>query len=82
MGVLPEYQRRGLASALLQEGIVRAGADGLPLYLESSPEGAKLYPKHGFEKVGEHGFFGGEHVMQCYIRPAKGGGRNDLEAQG
>ena len=49
-----------------------ADADGVPVYLESTPEGALLYPRIGFRKVGEHSFFGGEFTMEYFIRPVGG----------
>lgn len=53
IGVDPSRQGRGLGSALLQEGLKRCDAEGLPAYLESSnPANIPLYERHGFEVVG------------------------------
>ena len=40
----------------------------MPTYLEATPEGAKIYPRFGFEKVGEYSFFDGEQVCELQIR--------------
>jgi GNAT superfamily N-acetyltransferase len=45
----PAYQRRGVGRLLTQDGIVRAHADGFPLFVSASPPGAKLYQSLGFE---------------------------------
>ncbi|RDW84444.1 hypothetical protein BP6252_02034 [Coleophoma cylindrospora] len=47
--VLPEWQRQGVGSLLLQEGLAKADQAGLPTWLLSSPEGYGLYQKAGFE---------------------------------
>jgi ribosomal protein S18 acetylase RimI-like enzyme len=50
IGVRPEAQGRGLGSALLDLGLARADAEGLPAYLEAtSRRNAALYARHGFE---------------------------------
>ena len=71
LAVDPDYQRKGLASMLMNEGLAQADEEGLPTYLESTPEGALLYPKFGFETVKEHAFFDGKFVANFFIRPAK-----------
>ena len=69
IAVDPEYQRRGIATLLMKQGLEWADADGLPTYLEATPEGALMYPKFGFEKVREYGFFDGKYVVEFHIRP-------------
>jgi ribosomal protein S18 acetylase RimI-like enzyme len=50
MGVVPEAQGMGIGSALLREGLARADADRLPVYLEAtSRRSAAFYARHGFE---------------------------------
>lgn len=49
---LPEYQGRGVGSALLEFGISEATKAGLSeLWLEASADGYSLYRKFGFENV-------------------------------
>ena len=55
LGVRPDRRGRGLGSALLEPGLARADAEGLPCYLESSnPLNVGLYERHGFEVTREH----------------------------
>ena len=53
---------------LLKPGLERADRDGVPTYLEATPEGARVYPKFGFQKVNELEMFGGRFVMEMHIR--------------
>lgn len=59
---------------LVNEVLARADEEGVPSYLESTPEGAMLYPKLGFEKIKEYVFYDGKFVGQFFIRPAKKNG--------
>ena len=68
LAIDPDYQGRGLARKMVDMGLAWADADGVPAYLEATPEGAKIYPKFGFKKVGEYGFFDGAHVCEFHIR--------------
>lgn len=53
VGVDPSRQGQGLGAALLEAGLARCDAEGLPAYLESSsPRNVPLYERHGFEVVG------------------------------
>ncbi|KAF9776158.1 hypothetical protein IL306_005689 [Fusarium sp. DS 682] len=47
----PKHQRRGAASLLLRSGLEEADSLGIPVVLESSVQGRKLYEKFGFEEV-------------------------------
>jgi hypothetical protein len=51
----------------LRWGTRKADTAGLPIYLESSPEGHRLYLKHGFENVEifhlDLGALGGEAMI-------------------
>ena len=52
LATVPDYRGRGAASQILQWGFTQADQLGLPAYLEASDEGAPLYERRGFEKVG------------------------------
>lgn len=49
MVVSHEFQRRGIGRALMNEVVSRAEAQGVPIQIEASPEGEKLYESVGFE---------------------------------
>lgn len=49
MVVSQEFQRRGVGRALMNEVVSRAEEQGVPIQLEASPEGEKLYKSIGFE---------------------------------
>jgi len=54
LGTRPQWQSRGLGSALLREVLERCDRDATPAYLEASSQGSKqLYLRHGFEVTGE-----------------------------
>jgi GNAT superfamily N-acetyltransferase len=54
LGTRPEWQSRGLGSALLREVLERCDREGRPAYLEaSSQRNRRLYLRHGFEVTGE-----------------------------
>jgi predicted N-acetyltransferase YhbS len=44
----PVFQRRGVGALLVQDGIDRAHAAGLPLFVCGSSSGARLYERLGF----------------------------------
>lgn len=46
--------RRGAGGMLLKWGTDKADELGLPVYLESSPEGHNLYLKYGFQDMELH----------------------------
>lgn len=71
LGVDPAFQRQGIAARLLKVGLDRADSDGVPIYLEATPDGALMYPKFGFEKVGELSMFDGQYVIESHVRPAR-----------
>ncbi|TVY32546.1 hypothetical protein LOCC1_G008771 [Lachnellula occidentalis] len=49
--ISPEYQRQGIGSLLLAEGLKEVDALGLQCVLGASPEGEELYKRFGFEEV-------------------------------
>ena len=54
LGTRPEWQSRGLGSALLREVLERCDRERRPAYLEASSEGnRRLYRRHGFEVTAE-----------------------------
>ncbi|KAK5173457.1 uncharacterized protein LTR77_002138 [Saxophila tyrrhenica] len=77
LAVVPEYQRKGVGSILLDWGSKQADELGLHSYLEASPMGRPLYERKGYEKVREFEFDARkwghhediEHV--CMLRPAR-----------
>jgi GNAT superfamily N-acetyltransferase len=51
LAVHPEYQRRGIGKLLMQFGIDVAQKTELPIYIESSREGIRLYEKMGCRRI-------------------------------
>ena len=53
LGTHPDWQRRGLASAVLDPVLEQCDADRLPAYLETQREtNVPFYRRHGFEVIG------------------------------
>ena len=48
---VPEYRRRGAATASVRWGVALADRRGLPICLWGSPRGSSIYEKFGFEKL-------------------------------
>lgn len=53
MAVHPEYQRRGIGELIFKFGTSIAEQTALPVYVESSKEGVKLYEKVGCRRLKE-----------------------------
>lgn len=49
----PSQRGRGAAGMLIEWGVERAKADGVPAYLEAGVMGRPIYEKHGFQQIGE-----------------------------
>ncbi|TIA16131.1 hypothetical protein D6C80_04762 [Aureobasidium pullulans] len=50
LATLPQHRKRGAAHMLLERGTKKADEAGLDMYLQASPEGARLYKKFGFKE--------------------------------
>ncbi|KAH7396941.1 acyl-CoA N-acyltransferase [Phaeosphaeria sp. MPI-PUGE-AT-0046c] len=51
VAVHPRYQRRGIGQMLMEYGIGVARTAGLPVYIESSRDGTRLYEKTGCRRL-------------------------------
>ncbi|KAL8681927.1 MAG: hypothetical protein Q9186_002013 [Xanthomendoza sp. 1 TL-2023] len=49
--VSPPYQRKGLGTILIREGLTAADRDNAKTYIEASPMGLGLYKKFGWKQV-------------------------------
>ena len=76
VGVVPEWQGRGIGAALLKPVLDRADAERMPAYLEaSSPRNRSLYERHGFAVTEEfHVGKGSPPLWRMWREPAPGGG--------
>jgi ribosomal protein S18 acetylase RimI-like enzyme len=63
VGVVPEWQGRGIGAALLQPVLERCDAEGMPAYLEATTDRNRaLYERSGFEVTGEYRMWNGGPV--------------------
>ena len=71
MGVAPEWQGRGLGTALMRPGLEALDAARLPAYLEAStPRSRALYQRNGFVVTGEFNLPGaGPPLWQMWRDP-------------
>jgi GNAT superfamily N-acetyltransferase len=51
MAVHPDYQRKGIGKLLMEYGISVAQQVELPIYIESSQDGVRLYEKMGCQQI-------------------------------
>ena len=77
LGTEPTWQRRGIATALVEPVLARCDASSLPAYLESSRmENVPFYEARGFKVVGEVALGGGPTLWLMWrhpvTRPASG----------
>lgn len=49
--VSPHYQRRGLGTMLIEEGLRNADRDNAGAYVEASWKGLELYKRYGWEQI-------------------------------
>ncbi|MCJ1353714.1 MAG: hypothetical protein MMC33_003701 [Icmadophila ericetorum] len=49
--ISPTFQRRGLGTRLLKWGLEQADEEGIPVLVDSSPEGRWIYERAGFRKI-------------------------------
>jgi ribosomal protein S18 acetylase RimI-like enzyme len=70
LGTEQAAQGRGLGSALLDQGLARADAHRMPVYLESSNErNIVWYGHHGFEITSEVAIPGGPRITPMWREP-------------
>jgi ribosomal protein S18 acetylase RimI-like enzyme len=71
MGIAPEWQGKGLGTALMRPGLESLDADGRAAYLEAStPRSRELYRRNGFEVTGEFDLpSGGPPIWQMWREP-------------
>lgn len=71
MGVVPEWQGRGLGSALMAPALAELDRSGATAYLEAStPRSRALYQRHRFEVTGEFDLpAGGPPLWQMWREP-------------
>ena len=76
VGVVPEWQGRGLGASLLKPVLDRCDAEGMPAYLEaSSPRNRVLYERHGFAVTEEfHLGKGSPPLWRMWRDPQETGG--------
>jgi ribosomal protein S18 acetylase RimI-like enzyme len=73
LGVAPEWQGRGIGSALLRPVLGRCEDEGLGAYLEASSSGNRaLYERHGFEVTDELKVTGDAPPWWCMWREPGG----------
>ena len=72
IGTDPDFQRRGLASALLTPVLERCDAERMPAYLETlKARNVAIYERFGFRVTGEIDLpLGGPHVWLMWRDPA------------
>ncbi|KAH6893146.1 acyl-CoA N-acyltransferase [Thelonectria olida] len=77
IGVRKEWMGKGAASALMRWGVDRADEDGLPCFLEATPNGRGMYEKYGFRVVEEQEFDSpyGRALDFYMVRDAKAGAK-------
>jgi GNAT superfamily N-acetyltransferase len=67
----PDFQRRGIGKALVSDGVQKAHAQGLPLFICASPKGVFLYKSLGFEVKDTPKVTGAEIVANMMVNEPK-----------
>ena len=78
---VPKYERKGVASALVNWGLERTDKEGWVTFTEASPRGGPVYERLGFERkevvrlrydeLGEYAKGTGDVVWTYMVRPAR-----------
>ncbi|KAF9875684.1 putative acetyltransferase [Colletotrichum karsti] len=66
----PLYQRRGIATKLIEKGLEGIDADGLPCWIHASPSSYTVYERAGFQEVGRN-----DYDLDEWAPGGKGGNR-------
>ncbi|PQE03027.1 GCN5-related N-acetyltransferase protein [Rutstroemia sp. NJR-2017a BVV2] len=69
LGVSPKYHRRGIGGEMVQWGIDAAKEEHIPVVLEGSVSGTKLYSKMGFHVTGTNKVMDGVDVVAMRLDP-------------
>jgi GNAT superfamily N-acetyltransferase len=70
LGTEPQWQGKGIGSALVEPVLARCDEEGMPAYLESSKErNIPFYSRHGFEVTGELRLPGGPPMWPMWRNP-------------
>lgn len=70
LGTRPEWQRRGIGSALMRPVLGTCDREGVPAYLEATSEDNKrLYLRHGFHVTGELALPDGPSIWPMWRPP-------------
>lgn len=68
LAVDPRDSGQGIGMALVDAVVQKAHDDGLLLYTEATPDGARLYEKMGFTEGGSFSLLGGSYVVKCMVK--------------
>lgn len=70
LGTRPDRQGQGLGGALVDAGLAKADAAGVPTYLETATDSnIAFYRKRGFEPLGQASVYG--HTVTGMVRAAR-----------
>lgn len=70
MAVHPDFQRRGIAKALVDRALAEVDKAGHECYLESTMVGQALYRRCGFQAAADIPIESVEYTFQAMIRPS------------
>jgi predicted N-acetyltransferase YhbS len=69
LAVDPKYHRRDVGGNLVQWGVDTAKEECIPIVVEGSETGTKLYSKIGFKVIAKNEIFEGVHVVALKLEP-------------